>query len=81
MIFAALGLHPRVWFAAPLVLALFAVLTLTASNRWQALALPQVMTDIEAALPPADQVAEAREASFARVDAAVIARSDRRSIQ
>ncbi|WP_213959790.1 hypothetical protein [Variovorax sp. dw_954] len=81
MIFAALGFHPRAWFAAPLVLALFAVLTLTTSNQWQVLALPQVFTDIETALPPAGQVAEAREASLRRVDAGMVARSDRRSAE
>lgn len=79
MILAALVLHTRVWFAAPLVV--FAVLALTTSNRWQALALPQVLTDIEAALPPADQVAEAREASLSHVDAGMLARTYRRSTQ
>jgi hypothetical protein len=69
MILAALALHARAWFAAPLVV--FAVLALTTSNRWQALALPQVLTDIEAALPPADQVAEAREALLAATEGGV----------
>jgi hypothetical protein len=79
MIPAAWVLHARVWLAAPVVV--LALLALTTSQRWQALALPQVLTDIEAALPPADQVAEAREASLSHVDAGMLARSYLRSSQ
>jgi hypothetical protein len=68
MILADFVLHTRVGFAA---LVVFAVLALTTSDRWQALALPQVLTDIEAALPPADQVAEAREALLAATEGGV----------
>lgn len=79
MILAAWVLHARAWIAALLVV--FALLAPTTSQRWQALALPQVLTDIEAALPPADQVAEARAASLSHVDAGMLARSDLRSTQ
>src|ERR1700709_861250 len=67
MILAALGLHPRAWFAVALVLAVAAMVALAPSNRWQALARPQFITDIEAALPPADQLAEVRAARAASV--------------
>ena len=72
MILAAWVIHARVWLAALVVV--FALLALTTSQQWQALALPQVLTDIEAALPPTGQ-AEARAATLSHADAGVPARS------
>lgn len=73
MILAAWVIHARVWLAALVVV--FALLALTTSQQWQALALPQVLTDIEAALPPTGQAAEARAATLSHADAGVPARS------
>ncbi|MDM0064998.1 hypothetical protein [Variovorax sp. J31P207] len=78
MILATWVLQARVWLAALVVVALLA---LTTSQRWQALALPQVLTDIEAALPPTGQAAEARAASLSHADASMPARSYLRSTQ
>ena len=75
MILADFVLHTRMGFAALVVLS---VLALTTSDRWQALALPQVLTDIEAALPPADQAAEAHEASLSHAEADMPDRSNLR---